>query len=267
MELLKVDNINVYYGSIHAIKDVSFTVNEGEVVTLIGANGAGKSTILNTVSGLLRSKTGTVDFLGQSINHVPPHKIVAMGMAHCPEGRPGVHQGDDPQARHTLGPGLIGIGAGGLTGLPLVGPAGDAKFHRLVALELHVAVVQVAGHHLFHHRLGKGSSSRGAQGGPVQPAVEGDERSQKHHHDHSPHQQKPLFSTLSNHLHLSDSFFFNSRMVFYFRRWIFPCQSFQQRQTETLHSSYISPPVPCLGAKKVVKESHPSPHVLPAHLI
>ena len=87
MELLKVDNINVYYGSIHAIKDVSFTVNEGEVVTLIGANGAGKSTILNTVSGLLRSKTGTVDFLGQSINHVPPHKIVSMGMAHCPEGR------------------------------------------------------------------------------------------------------------------------------------------------------------------------------------
>ena len=87
MELLKVDNINVYYGSIHAIKDVSFTVNEGEVVTLIGANSAGKSTILNTVSGLLRSKTCTVDFLGQSINHVPPHKIVSMGMAHCPKGR------------------------------------------------------------------------------------------------------------------------------------------------------------------------------------
>ncbi len=87
MELLKVDNINVYYGSIHAIKGVSFNVNEGEVVTLIGANGAGKSTILNTVSGLLRSKTGSVEFLGQNIAHVPPHKIVGMGMAQCPEGR------------------------------------------------------------------------------------------------------------------------------------------------------------------------------------
>ena len=87
MELLKVDNINVYYGSIHAIKGVSFNVNEGEVVTLIGANGAGKSTILNTVSGLLRTKTGSVEFLGQNITHMPPHKIVGMGMAQCPEGR------------------------------------------------------------------------------------------------------------------------------------------------------------------------------------
>ena len=87
MELLKVDNINVYYGSIHAIKGVSFNVNEGEIVTLIGANGAGKSTILNTVSGLLRTRTGSVEFLGQPITHVPPHKIVSMGMAQCPEGR------------------------------------------------------------------------------------------------------------------------------------------------------------------------------------
>ena len=87
MELLKVDNISVYYGSIHAIKGVSCNVNEGEGVTLIGANGAGKSTILNTVSGLLRTRTGSVEFLGQPITHVPPHKIVSMGMAQCPEGR------------------------------------------------------------------------------------------------------------------------------------------------------------------------------------
>ena len=87
MELLKVDNINVYYGSIHAIKGISFHVNEGEIVTLIGANGAGKSTILNTISGLLHSKTGSIEFLGQPISHVPPHKIVGMGLAQCPEGR------------------------------------------------------------------------------------------------------------------------------------------------------------------------------------
>lgn len=87
MEVLKVDGINVYYGSIHAIKGVSFTVNEGEIVTLIGANGAGKSTILNTISGLLRSKTGSISFLGQPIDHIPPHKLVGMGLAQCPEGR------------------------------------------------------------------------------------------------------------------------------------------------------------------------------------
>lgn len=85
--MLKVNDINVYYGSIHAIKDVSFEVNQGEVVTLIGANGAGKSTTLQTVSGLLRSKTGSVEFLGKSLNNVPPHKIVAKGLAHVPEGR------------------------------------------------------------------------------------------------------------------------------------------------------------------------------------
>ncbi len=85
--LLKIDDINVYYGAIHAIKGVSFEVNEGEIVTLIGANGAGKSTILKTISGLLRSKTGGVEFLDGSITHVPPHKIVDMGLAHVPEGR------------------------------------------------------------------------------------------------------------------------------------------------------------------------------------
>ena len=85
--MLKVEGINVYYGAIHAIKDISFEVNEGEIVTLIGANGAGKSTILKTVSGLLRSKTGSVEFLGDNISHVAPHKIVEHGLAHVPEGR------------------------------------------------------------------------------------------------------------------------------------------------------------------------------------
>ena len=85
--MLKVNNINVYYGSIHAVKDVSFEVHQGEVVTLIGANGAGKSTILQTVSGLLRSKTGSVEFLGENLGSVPPHKVVNKGLAHVPEGR------------------------------------------------------------------------------------------------------------------------------------------------------------------------------------
>ena len=85
--MLKVENINVYYGAIHAIKDISFEVNEGEVVTLIGANGAGKSTILKTVSGLLRSKTGSIEFEGANLGHVAPHKIVNLGLAHVPEGR------------------------------------------------------------------------------------------------------------------------------------------------------------------------------------
>ena len=85
--ILKVDDINVYYGSIHAIKGISFEVNEGEVVTLIGANGAGKSTTLNTIAGLLRSKTGSIEFLGEPLNHVPSHKVVSKGLALVPEGR------------------------------------------------------------------------------------------------------------------------------------------------------------------------------------
>lgn len=85
--MLTVNDINVYYGSIHAIKGVSFEVKKGEIVTLIGANGAGKSTILNTVSGLLRSKTGSVTFLDTEIDKVKPHKIVEMGLAQVPEGR------------------------------------------------------------------------------------------------------------------------------------------------------------------------------------
>ncbi len=85
--LLKVDDINVYYGAIHAIKGVSFEVAEGEIVTLIGANGAGKSTTLKTVSGLLRSKTGSIAFQDKDISNVAPHKLVAHGLAHVPEGR------------------------------------------------------------------------------------------------------------------------------------------------------------------------------------
>ena len=85
--ILKVDDINVYYGSIHAIKGISFEVNEGEIVTLIGANGAGKSTTLNTIACLLRSKTGHIDFMGQPLNHVPSHKVVSKGLALVPEGR------------------------------------------------------------------------------------------------------------------------------------------------------------------------------------
>lgn len=85
--MLKVNDINVYYGAIHAIKGVSFEVNEGEIVTLIGANGAGKSTTLNTVSGLLRSKTGSIEFLGKPLGGVAAHKIVELGIAHVPEGR------------------------------------------------------------------------------------------------------------------------------------------------------------------------------------
>ena len=85
--ILKVDNINVYYGSIHAIKGVSFEVNQGEIVTLIGANGAGKSTTLNTMSGLLHSKTGSITFLGENLGHLPCHKIVSKGLALVPEGR------------------------------------------------------------------------------------------------------------------------------------------------------------------------------------
>ena len=85
--LLKVEDINVHYGAIHAIKGVSFEVEEGEVVTLIGANGAGKSTILKAISGLLHSKTGFIEFQGQKIGGVAPHKIVFGGLAHVPEGR------------------------------------------------------------------------------------------------------------------------------------------------------------------------------------
>ena len=85
--LLSVNDIHVYYGAIHAVKGVSLEVNEGEIVTLIGANGAGKSTVLNTVSGLLHPQTGSVEFEGKDLKGVAPHKIVERGLAQVPEGR------------------------------------------------------------------------------------------------------------------------------------------------------------------------------------
>ena len=85
--MLKVNDINVYYGAIHAIKGVSFEVNDGEIVTLIGANGAGKTTTLQTVSGLLHSRTGSIEFMGENIMGHPAHKLVGKGLAQVPEGR------------------------------------------------------------------------------------------------------------------------------------------------------------------------------------
>src|SRR5665647_70743 len=85
--MLKVEEINVYYGSIHAIRQVSFEVMEGEIVSLIGANGAGKSTVLKTISGLLRSQSGSITFLNQEISQVDSYRLVKKGLAHVPEGR------------------------------------------------------------------------------------------------------------------------------------------------------------------------------------
>ena len=87
MSLLRVEDLHVHYGSIHAIKGISFEVNEWEIVTLIGANGAGKSTTLNTVSGLMKASKGTITFNDEDITSVPAHKILVKGMALCPEGR------------------------------------------------------------------------------------------------------------------------------------------------------------------------------------
>ena len=85
--ILKVDDMHVYYGAIHAVKGVSFEVGEGEIVALIGANGAGKSTILKTVSGLLHPRSGSIIFDGKNISHTDAHKLVPQGLAHVPEGR------------------------------------------------------------------------------------------------------------------------------------------------------------------------------------
>ena len=87
MTKLKVTDVQVYYGVIQALKGISFEVNEGEVIALIGANGAGKTTILHTVTGLINQKAGKIEFEGKDISHTPAYKIVAEGMAHVPEGR------------------------------------------------------------------------------------------------------------------------------------------------------------------------------------
>ncbi|HHV79351.1 MAG TPA: ABC transporter ATP-binding protein [Firmicutes bacterium] len=87
MAVLSVEDLHVYYGAIHAIKGVSFHVEPGEIVTLIGANGAGKSTILKTISGIIRPKKGKIRLKGDEIHNTPPHGIVSMGVSHVPEGR------------------------------------------------------------------------------------------------------------------------------------------------------------------------------------
>ena len=87
MAMLEVKDLEVYYGMIQAIKGISFEVNQGEIISLIGANGAGKTTILHTITGLLPAKTGKVTFDGHALNHMQAHKIVSLGMAHVPEGR------------------------------------------------------------------------------------------------------------------------------------------------------------------------------------
>ena len=86
-QILKVENLNVYYGMIQALRGISFEVNRGEIVSLIGANGAGKTTTLHTITGLIRPKEGNVLYKGEDITRVPAHKIVSMGMVHVPEGR------------------------------------------------------------------------------------------------------------------------------------------------------------------------------------
>ena len=85
--MLKIENIDVYYGAIHAVKNVSFEVGEGEIVALIGANGAGKSTILKTVSGLMHPRSGNISFCGQNITQTDAYKLLRTGLAHVPEGR------------------------------------------------------------------------------------------------------------------------------------------------------------------------------------
>ena len=85
--MLKLDNINLYYGVIHALKDVSLELKQGEIVTLIGANGAGKTSTLRAISGMHPLKSGTITFKGSCLNKIPAHKIVSLGLAHVPEGR------------------------------------------------------------------------------------------------------------------------------------------------------------------------------------
>lgn len=87
MAMLEVKDLEVYYGVIQAIKGISFAVNEGEVIALIGANGAGKTTILQTITGMIQAKAGSITLEGTDITKIPGHRIVGMGMAHVPEGR------------------------------------------------------------------------------------------------------------------------------------------------------------------------------------
>lgn len=87
MAMLSVQDLEVYYGSIHAIKGISFEVNEGEIVTLIGANGAGKTTTLHAICGLVKAKSGSIDFCGNNLRTTEPHKIIRLGLAQVPEGR------------------------------------------------------------------------------------------------------------------------------------------------------------------------------------
>ena len=117
-EMLKVSDLNVFYGSIHAVKGVSFHVNAGEVVTLIGANGAGKSTVLNTISGLLHPRSGSVSFEGTDLHGIAPDKIVAHGLAQVPEGRhvflqmtveENLELGAYTQPRSTVDPGIADV--------------------------------------------------------------------------------------------------------------------------------------------------------------
>ena len=122
--MLNVEGVNVYYGAIHAIKDISFHVNEGEIVTLIGANGAGKSTNLKTISGLLHPKTGTITYKGQNITGMRAHKIVQAGLAQVPEGRrvflhmsveENLEMGGYTQDRSTIAPNMENLEMGGYT--------------------------------------------------------------------------------------------------------------------------------------------------------
>jgi len=85
--VLRIDGLQTYYGKIHALKGISLSVQKGQIVTLLGSNGAGKSTTLKTISGLVRSAAGTITFLGKDITATPPHDIVRMGLIHAPEGR------------------------------------------------------------------------------------------------------------------------------------------------------------------------------------
>ena len=85
--MLKMDNVQVYYGNIQALQSISLEVNQGEIVTLIGANGAGKTTTLKAISGLLRPKSGKIEFLGKRIDNLTAAEIVKLGISQCPEGR------------------------------------------------------------------------------------------------------------------------------------------------------------------------------------